>query len=170
MKYRRKSDGLIVMEGELRALFPNTSFPSVLTPQIITDLGFDPVFQTPSPSVPDDLYTQVTGVEQDSKGNWVDKWEIFPKSMEQIEAERKAKVPHSVTMRQARLALHSKGKLAEVETKIDTLAEPMKSQAKITWEYSQVVEREQPFVKLLSGMLGLTEPQTDELFTEAAKL
>lgn len=80
------------------------------------------------------------------------------------------RTPTIVTMRQARLALLSTGRLADVETAIAGMAEPDKTAATIEWEYSQTVERDRPFVTTLAGLLSLTETDLDDLFTLAETL
>ena len=89
---------------------------------------------------------------------------------EWVDAEVIVYVPSSVTMRQARLALLSTGRLADVETAIAEMSEPDKSAATIEWEYSQTVERNRPFVLTLGALLGLSETQLDDLFILAATL
>ena len=79
-------------------------------------------------------------------------------------------IPQVVTMRQARLALLQQGLLASIQPAIDALDEPARSGANIEWEYSQEVERNRPFVELLSQALGLTDDDLDALFELAATL
>jgi hypothetical protein len=70
----------------------------------------------------------------------------------------------SVTMRQARLALHRAGLLDQVDAAITD------AEARIEWEYATTVERNSPLVQNLAAGLGLTEQQLDDLFTQAAGL
>ena len=79
-------------------------------------------------------------------------------------------VPKAVTMRQARLALLGAGKLAAVEAAIEALPEPQKTAAKITWEYSQEVQRSNGLVPSMAAALGLTDAQIDALFAAAKAL
>lgn len=79
-------------------------------------------------------------------------------------------IPQSVTMRQARLALLTAGKLAGVDAVIDAMNEPLRSAAKIEWEYAHAVERNSALVSLLGPALGMTDGEVDALFVEAAKL
>ena len=79
-------------------------------------------------------------------------------------------IPTTVSMRQARLALLKIGKLAEVDTVIDSLPEPQKSAARIEWEYALDVAREWPTLLALAPLLGLDDAALDALFVEAAKL
>ncbi|MFN4115637.1 MAG: hypothetical protein ACK4F7_03945 [Inhella sp.] len=73
----------------------------------------------------------------------------------------------AVTMRQARLALLQIGQLAAVEAAIEAMPEPARTAARITWDYSSVVERGNPLVLQLGPALGL---DLDALFAQAAVL
>ena len=79
-------------------------------------------------------------------------------------------VPRRVTMRQARLALHAAGLLGQVETAIDALPEPSRTEARIEWDFGSEVFRERDLVKMLGASLGLTSEQMDDLFITAATL
>lgn len=79
-------------------------------------------------------------------------------------------VPSSVTMRQARLALLAAGLLSSVETAIDAMADPMKTVARIEWEYAATVERSSALIATLAPALGLDDAALDALFVQAAGL
>jgi hypothetical protein len=79
-------------------------------------------------------------------------------------------VPHEVTMRQARLALFAAGKLSSVDAAIDAMPEPNKTLARIEWEYSNAVQRNNAFVAALGPALGMTDEQVDALFIAASAL
>ena len=81
-----------------------------------------------------------------------------------------AAVPKEVTMRQARLALLAAGLLDQVDAAIASMPEPQKKAASIEWEYSNALQRSNPFVTHLGAALGLDESGIDALFVEAAKL
>ena len=76
--YRVRSTGEVKSQGEVRSLYPNTSFPKTWTPELVEELGLDPVFETPAPTTTIYQTAFKNGVEQDAKGNWVWKWEIGP--------------------------------------------------------------------------------------------
>lgn len=77
-------------------------------------------------------------------------------------------IPNSVTMRQARLALLSVGKLAQVNAAIAAIPDAtQRAAAEIEWEYAQTVDRDSPFVQMLGTALAL---DLDALFTAAAAL
>ena len=78
--------------------------------------------------------------------------------------------PTEVTMRQARLALLGVGKLAGVEAAIASMPEPQRTAASIEWEYSNSLQRNNPFVSQLGAALGLDDAGIDALFVAAAKL
>lgn len=80
-------------------------------------------------------------------------------------------VPQRVTMRQARLALHGAGLLDDVEAAIDAISDADdRAAARITWDHSQEVVRNNGLVAQLAPALGLTDVQIDALFVSAATL
>lgn len=79
-------------------------------------------------------------------------------------------IPQQVTMRQARLALLSAGKLGLIDSAIESLASPTREAARIEWDYSSAVMRDRPLVALIGQALGLDNAALDQLFITAAKL
>lgn len=79
-------------------------------------------------------------------------------------------VPHSVTMRQARLALLNDGKLQAISDAIAALPSPQKEEAQIEWEYAQTVDRDAAFLMSVASAIGLDDAALDTLFTQAARL
>jgi hypothetical protein len=73
--YRVRSTGEVKSQGEVRSLYPNTSFPSQWSVELVEELGLDPVFETPAPTVTRYQTAYKDGVEQVS-GKWVWKWSI----------------------------------------------------------------------------------------------
>lgn len=78
--------------------------------------------------------------------------------------------PSSVTMRQARLALLSIGKLADVAPAIAALPPEQRAVAEIEWEFASTVERESPLIALMAPALELTSEDLDDLFTLGSTL
>ncbi len=77
----------------------------------------------------------------------------------------------SVTPRQMRLALIISGiNLENIESIINSLPEPNKSIAKVTWEYSVEFQRSNPILNQMAPYLGLSSQQVDELFNLASTL
>lgn len=96
---------------------------------------------------------------------------VEPWSAEEIAADRKSKVPQSVTMRQGRLALLGAGLLDDVDAALAAIPDTTQRRAaQIEWEYAQTIDRQSAWVSNLSAALGLTDDQLDQLFIEAAKL
>lgn len=73
--YRVRSTGEVKSQGEVRSLYPNTSFPSRWSPELVEELGLDPVFETPAPTTTIYQTAFKDGVEQ-VNGNWVWKWSV----------------------------------------------------------------------------------------------
>lgn len=91
MEYRKKSDGTIVSTfNQLKALFPNTSFPVAPTSAEIEALGYDMVHEGSQPSVT--IYQKVErdGVEQVS-GKWQTKYKIGPTFTDTTETDKDGK-------------------------------------------------------------------------------
>jgi len=79
-------------------------------------------------------------------------------------------VPYSVTMRQARIALKRHQLLGQVTAVINSMQGDAGEEAKIEWEFSSEVKRNQPLTLQLATQLGLTSAELDSLFIEAASL
>jgi hypothetical protein len=73
--YRIRATGEVVSQGEFRSRNKNTSFPSQWSVELVEDLGLDPVFETPAPTVTRYQTAYKDGVEQVA-GKWVWKWSI----------------------------------------------------------------------------------------------
>jgi hypothetical protein len=88
-----------------------------------------------------------------------------------VAAEAKPEqVPVFVTMRQARRALREAGLLETIDLAINALPSPAKEDAKIDWEFSQEVQRNNKLLHSLSNSMGMTSAQMDALFIAASKL
>lgn len=72
----------------------------------------------------------------------------------------------SLSMRQARLQMLAMGVLSQVEAAVESAGDS----AKITWEYSSTVERDDAVFKAIKAALGFTDEQEEQFFTEGAKL
>lgn len=80
--------------------------------------------------------------------------------------------PLSVTMAKAHIAMSRSGITeAMVDAVIDAMPEGQaKTETRIWWVKSTVVERNHPAVAALAPALGLTEEQVDDLFALARTL
>lgn len=97
-------------------------------------------------------------------------WTVTNWTQDQIDAYNKSLVPHSVTMRQARLALLGAGLLANVNAAVAAMSGVPGQQAQIAWEFARDVFRTDPLIAAMSAALSLTEAQIDTLFIQANTL
>lgn len=112
------------------------------------------------PPKPSEAYTWDTKTQQ----------YIFDED-KQAEIDEKAKqdaIPKQVTMAQAQLVLYKIGVLDDIEAFMANPDTPR--EYKIYWNKAQVVERANPIVGIMQGLLSLTTEQIDNLFIEAAKI
>jgi hypothetical protein len=82
--YRVRQDGSLKTQGEIRSMYPNTSFPKTWTPELVDELGLDPVFEVAQPEIARYQIAYKNGVEQ-VDGKWMWKW-----SLSQMDDEAKA--------------------------------------------------------------------------------
>ncbi len=76
-----------------------------------------------------------------------------------------------LTPRQLRLALLSSGvNLTDITTAIDAMEEPTRSYASISWDYAIIFERRDPLISAVTGILGLTEAEIDQIWDVGAAL
>jgi hypothetical protein len=73
--YRIKSSGEVKTQGEIRQMYPNTSFPKTWSNELVAELGLEVVFETPTPTTTVYQTAFKDGVEQ-VDGKWVWKWSI----------------------------------------------------------------------------------------------
>lgn len=70
MELRNRASGAVITDSQLRSENPNTSFPQVLTPDIIEAFGYDPVLEGPqATTIPPYQYSQRDGVIE-IDGQW----------------------------------------------------------------------------------------------------
>ena len=80
-------------------------------------------------------------------------------------------VPESVTPRQLRIALFSIGITESIiDAMLNSLPDPTKTIARITWDYSTLIYRNNPILEQMAPSLGFTTQQVDDLFIAAEKL
>jgi len=78
MELRNRASGAIITQSQFRAEFPDTSFPKVLSPELINDFGYDVVLNGAAATVtaPYGVSTR-SGVEE-VKGQWFTKFIAGP--------------------------------------------------------------------------------------------
>lgn len=90
MQIRIRETGQVMYEGEFRSLFVDTSFPQVLTSEVLNDAGADPVLEGPQPTTTEYQSVARDGVEQ-IDGQWFTKYIAVDFTQEQIDAAVAAK-------------------------------------------------------------------------------
>jgi len=112
----------------------------------------------------EDAFVQIAGV-------WTQQWaDPVALTQAEIDAVYQATVPQQVTMRQARRALLNAGLLTTVNTAIAAMTGVEGDAARIDWEFSSTVERNQPLVISMGAALGLSSAQLDALFIAASQI
>ena len=101
--YRVRSTGEVLSQGQVRSLYPNTSFPKTWSPELVEELGLDPVFETPAPTVTRYQTAFKDGVEQ-VDGKWVWKWSVSEMSDEAKAAKDAEQAKNIRATRDQRLA------------------------------------------------------------------
>jgi len=73
-EYRERTTGEVKSQGEWRAAFPQMSLPRVWGANVCDAMNIDPVLASPAATLGAYQYSARDGVEQDSNGNWVEKY------------------------------------------------------------------------------------------------
>lgn len=166
MFIRIRDSGVVVTEDSFRALFPGTSFPQILAPEILDSFGADPVFEGPHPSLTEDQYSVYVGVELIG-GYFFTRWEARDMSEEQ-KAHRLAEKRNTMVVSpfQAKAALLNAGLLDDVEA---IIASPDTDRMVVlAWANALEYKRLSPMVASIASSLGWSDSQLDELFIQAA--
>jgi hypothetical protein len=78
MELRNRTTGAVITESQFRSDNRNTSFPAVLTPEIIDSFGYDPVLEGPqATTVPPYQYSRRDGVVE-INGQWFTRYIAGP--------------------------------------------------------------------------------------------
>jgi hypothetical protein len=73
-EYRERTTGEVKSQGQWRAAFPNMSLPRVWGANVCDSMNIDPVLASPAATVGAYQYSARDGVEQNSNGDWVEKY------------------------------------------------------------------------------------------------
>jgi len=73
-EYRNRTSGEVLSQGEVRAANANMSLPRVWTSGVCDALNVDPVLASPAATTSAYQYSARDGVEQNSNGDWVEKY------------------------------------------------------------------------------------------------
>lgn len=186
MQIRLRDTGAVIQESEFRAQHPNTSFPAILSVEILDDFGADPVLNAPQPTAGEFEIVVQDGAVQDSLGNWVQNWVVRPMFTEYTDEEgvthtvedqqatyveqrlQQKRQSMIVTPFQAKAALLDAGLLDDIEALIaDPLAD---RKVVLAWTNAISFERLSPMVAGIAAALGWTDEELDNLFAAAAQI
>lgn len=120
-EYRIRETGAVVTESELRAMYPNTSFPYVLTEELVNDLGADVVFEGPQPTATKYQVVYRDGVEQ-IEGKWYTKYSVADMDADAIAATDAATIASNKVSRNAKLSDTDWTQLGDVNLTADCKA------------------------------------------------
>tara|TARA_R100000353_G_scaffold175807_1_gene147231 strand:+ start:956 stop:1444 length:489 start_codon:yes stop_codon:yes gene_type:complete len=73
-EYRERTTGEVKSQGEWRAAFPQMALPRVWGANVCDAMNIDPVLASPAATTTAYQVSVRDGVEQDSNGNWVEKY------------------------------------------------------------------------------------------------
>ena len=73
-EYRERTTGEVKSQGEWRAAFPQMALPKVWGANVCDAMNIDPVLASPAATTTAYQVSVRDGVEQDSNGNWVEKY------------------------------------------------------------------------------------------------
>ena len=78
MELRNRETGAVITDGQFRSSYPNTSFPTVLTTELFSEYGYDPILEGPQATVTPPYETsQRAGIEE-VNGQWFTKYIVGP--------------------------------------------------------------------------------------------
>lgn len=168
MKIRIRDTGAVVLENEFRTMYPDTSFPDVLSIDVLDLFGADPVFEGPQPDLTANQYAVYAGVKK-SGGKYYTKYEARDYLPVEIAARiEQRRLGMVVTPFQAKAALLQAGLLDDVEALISNPATDRL--IVLAWQNVTEFRRLSPMVLGIAAELGLTDDMLDELFTSAAQI
>lgn len=78
MELRIRETGQVVTESEFRSLHPNTSFPEVLTPDILESFEVDPILEGPQAQTTPPYEISVRQGIEEINGQWFTKYVVGP--------------------------------------------------------------------------------------------
>jgi len=160
---------------DIKARFPNTSFPSLF----VAPDGYAEVMQTPMPQWNPAIERVIEGAPELFEGAWRRTW-IIEKIYPDTNAEAAALAAHEAkalqdwrdqttcSTFQAKAALHNAGLLDAVTALInDTTTDPL---VVLAWNNVTEFRRTSAMIVSLAAKLNLSDTQLDDLFTAAAKI
>lgn len=78
MELRVRETGQVITDEEFRSLHPNTSFPQVLTSDILDEFGVDPILEGPQATTTPPYEISVRQGIEEINGKWFTKYVVGP--------------------------------------------------------------------------------------------
>jgi len=149
---------------ELRAAYPNTSFPAQVSTAALSAFGIVAVRLMGPPVHDPATQTVAEAPPAQIDGTWTQQWTVRDLTAEELQA----RVPQEVTALQGLLAIDAAGLAAAYESWANDPARSFAERAFI--QRAEHWMRDDPTLQGAATALGLTETQLDELFFAASKL
>ena len=78
MELRNRTTGAVITDRQFRSSNPNVSFPRVLTSEILSEYGYDPILEGPQVTVTAPYEVSVRSGIQEVNGQWFTKYVVGP--------------------------------------------------------------------------------------------
>jgi len=78
MELRNRTTGAVITERQFRDSNPQVSFPRVLTSEILSEYGYDPILEGPQATVTAPYETSIRSGIEEVNGIWFTKYEVGP--------------------------------------------------------------------------------------------
>lgn len=121
-EYRIRETGAVVTESEFRALHPNTSFPTLITVEMLDDYGADPVLEGAQPTHSEYQVVYRDGVEE-MNGQWFTKYAVADMDEEAVAAVKETKRASNKAEASRRLAETDYTQLPDAAAQIENSME-----------------------------------------------
>lgn len=78
MELRNRTTGAVITDRQFRSFNPNVSFPRVLTSEILSEYGYDPILEGPQATVTPPYEVSVRSGIEEVNGQWFTKYIVGP--------------------------------------------------------------------------------------------
>tara|TARA_A100001391_G_scaffold178104_2_gene142400 strand:+ start:1777 stop:2274 length:498 start_codon:yes stop_codon:yes gene_type:complete len=135
-EYRERKTGEVKTQGEWRAVFKNMSLPKVWDSGVCDALNIDPVLASPSATTTAYQTSVRDGVEQNSNGDWVEKYvakDMFASDDDGTKAEKEAAYQATLDVNTAERHRTTRNKLLADSDWTQVNDSPLSNDNKTSW-------------------------------------
>lgn len=151
---------------QLRKDNPQVTFPKEMPEERLAEWGVFPVKPGEIPEYDPETHTAEEGVPELIEGEWTQVWNVRELTADEL----KARVPASITKRQARQELIEAGLIGAIESAINAIPDATQKALMLSWwNDSQEYGRDHPELVQMATAIGLSEAQLDALFIRAGR-